>query len=138
MPAPDQTGLRTQILHCGVDLDRQCTTLLDAAAMQAGFHHYWWAAGPSRQAWRPAPRLMQVFGCGKVCGIEAILPAAGLGERRSPALPRVATRVAVGMPVAQHPSHGSVLALLTHTVLTWDVLPTSGCDAESRLPDLPP
>ena len=31
--------------------------------------------------------------------------------------------VAVGMPVARHPPHRSVLALLTHTVLTWDVLP---------------
>jgi hypothetical protein len=27
---------------------------------------------------------------------------------------------AVGMPVARHPPHRSVLALLTHTVLTWD------------------
>ena len=32
-------------------------------------------------------------------------------------------RVAVGMPVARHPPHRSVLALLTHTVLTLDVLP---------------
>src|SRR6266567_2440900 len=33
------------------------------------------------------------------------------------------SRVAVGMPVAQHPPHRSVLALLTHTVLTSDVKP---------------
>ena len=32
-------------------------------------------------------------------------------------------RVAVGMPVSRHPPHRSVLALLTHTVLTLDVLP---------------
>src|SRR5580658_105233 len=93
MPAPDQTGLRTQILHCGVELDRQCTTLLDAAAMQAGFHHYWWAAGPSRQAWRPAPRLMQAFGCGKVCGIGQNCPAhnpvAGLTMRAAPPRPEL-------------------------------------------------
>ena len=29
-------------------------------------------------------------------------------------------RVAVGMPVTRHPPHRSVLALLTHTVLTLD------------------
>jgi len=32
-------------------------------------------------------------------------------------------RVAVGMPVSRHPPHRSVLALLTHTVLSLDVLP---------------
>ena len=41
------------------------------------------------------------------------------------------------MPVTQHPPHSPVLALLTHTVLTLDVLTQSapqGTDAESRLP----
>src|ERR1022692_2490508 len=33
--------------------------------------------------------------------------------------------VAVGMPVARHPPHRSVRALLTHTVLTSDVLTQS-------------
>src|ERR1019366_1897036 len=45
--------------------------------------------------------------------------------------------VAVGMPVARHPPHRSVRALLTHTVLTSDVLTQSapqGKDEESRLP----
>jgi hypothetical protein len=36
---------------------------------------------------------------------------------------RVSIRVAVGMPVARHPPHRSVRALLTHTVLTSDVFP---------------
>src|ERR1017187_7858344 len=45
--------------------------------------------------------------------------------------------VAVGMPVARHPPHRSVRALLTHTVLTSDVLTQSvppDTDAGSRLP----
>src|SRR6266536_2783268 len=46
--------------------------------------------------------------------------------------------VAVGMPVTRHPPHGSVQALLTHTVLTLDVLTQSAppdTDAGSRLPE---
>src|ERR1039457_491576 len=45
--------------------------------------------------------------------------------------------VAVGMPVARHPPHRSVRALLTHTVLTLDVWMQSAppdTDAGSRLP----
>src|ERR1035438_131464 len=45
--------------------------------------------------------------------------------------------VAVGMPVARPPPHRSVRALLTHTVLTSDVLTQSvppDTDAGSRLP----
>src|SRR5213593_3331743 len=34
-------------------------------------------------------------------------------------------RVAVGMPVARHPPHRSVLALLTHTVPTLDIAPSA-------------
>ena len=35
--------------------------------------------------------------------------------------PRIATRVAVGMPVTRHPPHRPVRALLTHTVPTSDI-----------------
>ena len=48
------------------------------------------------------------------------LPAAPVDAKsRRPGRPAVA----VGMPVARHPPHRSVRALLTHTVLTLDVLP---------------
>src|SRR5436305_928454 len=50
---------------------------------------------------------------------------------------RLSAQVAVGMPVTRHPPHRSVRALLTHTVLTSDVLTQRAprdMGAESRLP----
>ena len=46
-----------------------------------------------------------------------------LAALRAPKSGPTRPAVAVGMPVARHPPHRSVRALLTHTVLTLDVLP---------------
>jgi hypothetical protein len=55
---------------------------------------------------------------------------------------RVSIRVTVGMPVARHPPHRSVRALLTHTVLTSDLFPReanvrSAYALQPAWPDIP-
>ena len=60
-------------------------------------------------------------------------PLAGLSllqTRAGPGEPAQTWAVAVGMPVTRHPPHRSVLALLTHTVPTSDMV---GVEADIRI-----